>query len=122
MGGNKSPLFQDRQGNPLETLEWARLYEDPAYRMVAVDSNVRENGNMMVSTIWLGLTHPLSGNFETAVLVDGHVVSIERYYTEEEALLGHQDRCRAVLSRDARPDDGFVQEIIDNERKHYGNE
>jgi hypothetical protein len=90
--------YYDREGKPLELLEWARLLEDNAYKRVARD--VLDNGRV-VSTVWLGLGHNLGTYgppliFETMVFPphdEEHLFDDElecgRYATEEEAREGH---------------------------------
>ena len=78
----------------------------------------------MVSTIWEGLDR---GNllyqdgstaliFETALLVNGHIEETWLSHTEEEALEMHNEVCMKFLEREARPEDGHVQTIIDNDK------
>lgn len=117
-------LFWDRQNKPIEdTLVWARLYEDTAYRVVAVDSDGPTSP--MVSTIWEGLdrAHTLGQDgstamiFETALLVDGRISEAWLSHTEEDALWNHRQACLDYLGREPRPEDGHLQTIIDNDRK-----
>ena len=117
-------LFWDRQNRPIEdTLDWARKFEDPAYRLVAVDQDAP--GHPMVSTIWQGLdlAHSLHVSdqsaviFETAYLEDGEVVQAWQWHSEVEALSGHNMICAQFLGRFARPSDGHVRTIIENERE-----
>lgn len=51
-------LYYDRQGKPLDTLEWAPLFESRAYREVAATK--LPNG-VSISTVWLGMDHSFSG-------------------------------------------------------------
>jgi hypothetical protein len=112
------PEFFDRQGQPLEVLEWAKKYEDISYQSVAVDVDDLDSPHIMVSTIWEGMNRPLSlfpettarGIFETAVLVDGVIQDRWRWDTEEQALEGHDNWCVTYLQRHA--DDGTVRRII----------
>ena len=91
--------YYDRLGNPISQKIWAPLFEDTSYRIVAHD-NV---GDMLVSTVWLGLDHRLgSGSpliFETMVF---HATApnfehryrdleMRRYSTEADALAGHAE-------------------------------
>ena len=107
-------MYYDKNGRPLETLEFARLFEDKDYRRVALD----DIGLISVSTVWLGLDHnhapvgpPLI--FESAIIdhstpepmeIGGktlHADKIEiceRYSTLEEALKGHESICDRVRS------------------------
>jgi len=89
------PLHFDRQGNPLETLEWARLFEDRDGRIV---SQVELPNGKWVSTVWIGTgmgygdSRPLI--FETMVFptaIGGRDLDCERYATEAEALAGHAE-------------------------------
>lgn len=58
------PMFFDREGNPIdEVIEWAKKFEDPEYRIIAVDQD--EPGSPMVSTIWQGMD--LARNFRADI-------------------------------------------------------
>lgn len=116
-------LFWDRQNQPIEdTIEWARKYEDDAYRIVAVDSDGPTSP--MISTIWEGLDrgHYLHQDgstaliFETARVVDGDVVEAWLSHTEEDALHNHRQACIDFLGREPRPEDGHVQTIIERSK------
>lgn len=100
------PLFFDRQGQPVEVLDWARKFEELDYRFVA-DQQVR---GWRVVTIWVGIdsgTGFIMGGppaiFETAVFpagdgdadYDGQV----RYATEEAARAGHDQVVAWVMDR-----------------------
>lgn len=62
-------LYFDKEGRPLSTEEWARLFEDNAYRRVALGT--RDLDGVQVSTVWLGLNHRVGPGtpliFETAL-------------------------------------------------------
>lgn len=112
------PMFLSRKGDPMETIEWARAFEDTATRLVAVDLD--EDTQTMVSTIWEGITKTVrGGTFETAVLVQGDIIDLYRWYSEEEAFEGHAGTCRKVLGREPRPEDGYRQRIIDHDTAHH---
>jgi hypothetical protein len=107
-------LFYNRKGEPIENvIEWAKLFEDPAYQIVAVDVDVEvddfDNMHKMVSTIWSGLE---SNMFETAILRDGMIEDFVRTVTEEEALHAHERACQNFLFRDAKPDSGIREEVV----------
>lgn len=123
-------LFWDREGNPIEdTIDWAKKFEDPEYRIVAVDQDFP--GGPMVSTIWQGID--LARNFddsippqiyETALLLpkEGNPDEAnitQSYYsaTEEEARHAHQRLCEDFLNRDAAPNDGHKGEIVAREKR-----
>lgn len=93
--------FFNRKGEPLELLEWAKLYGDSEYRQVALTVI----GNRVVSTIWQGfdprpsLVDTGSNYFETAtwLLGEGGKRDLDTFVvkgtspTEEDALLDHAD-------------------------------
>lgn len=85
--------YYDRQGKPIANmLEWAKLMGDPAYQRVR---HTQINGEVRVSTVWLGLDHNMMGDgpsliFETMVFGGEHDQEMERYSTEEEACAGHE--------------------------------
>ena len=104
-------LYYDRQGQPIEMLDWASKHEDNDYKVIA-QHWVR---GWMVSTVWLGIDHSLNPFrngwpsppviFETMIFppgdeADGDSVWSgeyqERYSTEAAAQAGH-DRALSWL-------------------------
>ena len=86
----------DRQGNKLELMEWARLFEDKKYCRVA--ETILPDGKR-VSTVWLGLDHQFGDGppliFETMIFSDdiegdSDDLDMTRYSTEAEAITGHE--------------------------------
>jgi hypothetical protein len=117
-------LFWDRQNQPIEdTLDWARKYEDPAYRIIAVDQD--SEGAPMVSTIWEGLDRAINLHadadtaliFETAYLEDGRVLEAWLAHSEEEARTRHRMVCLSMLGREPDPESGHVQTIVEREKR-----
>lgn len=85
--------YFDKQGNPLELMEWARLFSQPDYRRVAL-TTLRDGTK--ISTVWLGLNHAWGGGmpliFETMVFLKdskGDDKDQARYSTLAEAEAGH---------------------------------
>lgn len=93
--------FYDREGNPLELLDWARKFEDTPYKSVALTP---VPGGRFISTVWMGFNQSPALQeystphhiFETALLggqnaygVPGVIEVIGRWDTEAEALEGH---------------------------------
>lgn len=83
--------WYDKGGRPLDLMEWARLFEDHAYRRVAED----QIGEVRISTVWLGLNHrhmfpgpPLI--FETMIFGGEGDGEVWRYSTLEQAIAGHR--------------------------------
>jgi hypothetical protein len=84
----------DRQGQPMELMEWARAMENQEYKRVA--ETTLPDGKW-VSTVWLGLDHNFGGGppliFETMVFEspsgDGSLDQ-DRYSTEAGARAGHE--------------------------------
>jgi hypothetical protein len=73
-----------------DLLTWAKWLEDDDHRRVALT----EVGEARISTVFLGLDHSFGGGapvlFETMVFggeLDEHC---QRYYTLEEAMIGHE--------------------------------
>jgi hypothetical protein len=104
-------LYYDRQGAALDTLEWAKKFEDRNYTVLAIDAA----GPLSISTIWVGLDHSFGEDdppliFETAgfVLVNGKrqlpYVFAYRYATEAEALRGHAYIVEAVRLLARKPE------------------
>ena len=81
--------YFDRQGKPIDILEWCRLHEDHDYCRVALDSWMSERGAVTVSTVWLGLDHSFGGRapliFESMVFGPGN--EYQRRYSIEEKIV-----------------------------------
>ena len=90
-------LYYDREGKPLELMEWAEKVEDPSYRRVALE----DRGDVVVSTVWLGVNHALGDGpihiFETMVLGGEYDREMWRYNTEAEAEAGHAEVVELVF-------------------------
>ena len=105
------PLFEstatyfDRQGKPLELMEWSRLCDDDNYKIVKQEWV----GDYFVSTVWIGLNmniwkgHKLI--FETMIFPKDKIDLLkddplfeyqDRYATEEQALIGHEEAVKMV--------------------------
>jgi hypothetical protein len=107
--------YYNKQGLLLpNAVIWARLIEDPAYCNIAVDVEQ----NFMVSTVWEG--HERQGEgpgiFETAILRDGVVVQRFRWRDLDSAEKGHAEIVRKSLLREPRPEDLYLEKIIEAER------
>jgi hypothetical protein len=84
-------MYLDRNGQPLEMMEAAKLLQDVEYKRIAWDVLADET---QISTVWLGLDHGFGGRpliFETMVFPPNSSLDLdcERYETEREALIGH---------------------------------
>ena len=95
------PRYFDRQGKPMELLDWSRKCEDPEYKIVKQE----KVGKYFVSTVWVGLNMSMWRDckiqiFETMIFLNEGSAEdrrndpicdlMHRYATEEEALIGHQ--------------------------------
>jgi len=83
----------DLQGNPIDLLEWSKLFEDVKYRRVA--ETTLPDGTW-VSTVWIGIDHQFGDGtpliFETMVFPSKEELNernVDRHTTETEALAGH---------------------------------
>lgn len=90
-------LFVDRDGAPLDTLEWARLYEQDGYRRVRWDSI--DDDAVIVSTIWQGILGPWNQPFESAVMINGEIKEQFRWSSQSTAIAGHTELCLEFLGR-----------------------
>lgn len=94
--------YYDRQGKPMELMEWAAVFESE-------DNHVANDtiGGVRISTVWLGLDHSFTGGppliFETMIFGGPDDNYTERYSTEEEAQAGHARIVSAV--REGKPPD-----------------
>ena len=84
----------DKDGSPLELLEWAQKLEIEGYNRV--EETTLPDGKW-VSTVWLGLDHQFGDGppliFETMVFQSRDSLDeqdMERYSTIEEAREGHK--------------------------------
>jgi hypothetical protein len=94
--------YYDKEGKPLELLEWAELLKDEEYKRVGLD---RING-LLVSTVWLGLNHSwIPGSppliYETKIFAsDSRDIYQRRYSTLEQAEQGHRDAVNLCFDPD----------------------
>lgn len=90
-------MYYDREGKPISTLDWSKLLNDRAYKVVALDIV----GDVRVSTVWLGLDHGWGNDgappviFETMVFGGKLDEEMDRYSTLADAERGHA----AMLAR-----------------------
>lgn len=97
--------YYDRQGNAMTQAEWIRPFGDPDYKRVAADEITLPDGDVRVSTVWLGLDHAWGDRppriFETMVfgLGGNELLDLDpcwRYSSEDLALAGHAAVVAAV--------------------------
>jgi hypothetical protein len=98
--------YYDRQGQPIDMMTWAQMFEDKAVKVVAQT----KVGDVLVSTAWLGLDHNFLGGppliFETMVFGGLLDQEQERYSTEAQALAGHDQmvaKVKALVSDGDEP-------------------
>lgn len=90
-----SPSYRDKEGNVIDLMKFADLWEDLSYRIIKKDII----GNYHISTIWLGVIYFPNFLFETMVFIGndclkpdfGNEDFIQRYTTLEEAIKGHEE-------------------------------
>lgn len=88
-----SGIYFDKDGSPLDVLEWAGRFEDWDYRLIAKN----EHGRAVVLTVWQGtdVTAGLFGNripcpIDTVVFTpSGSLRVLARLPNEWEAIVGH---------------------------------
>ena len=94
-GNRKNSLLRDRSGNYLSINELTPLLEDLSYKVV----NQEIVNGLYVSTVWLGVIHNNNSLFETIVFDNNtKQLYIERYPTEELAVLGHGKICHKITN------------------------
>lgn len=98
-------LYYDRDGSPLDLMEWAEKFTPDRQRVAKTTI-----GEAEISTVWLGLDHSFSGGppliFETMVFGGPLDQEQDRYTTEEKARAGHEawcERVKAALGESDRP-------------------
>jgi len=88
-------MYYDKDGSPLELMEWAKKFEAPDYKRIA--KTTLPDGKW-VSTVWLGLNH--SWGIDPPLIFETMVFSSEenlrdlatlRYATLKEAEDGHNE-------------------------------
>lgn len=107
--------YYDKEGNPLELMEWAELFEDHEYKIIQQETV----GEYWVSTVWVGLDmgHWSYGDvvpliFETMIFdTAGEEVWCERHPTLEAAKHGHLFAC-TYAEHLLDDDDGDPSSII----------
>lgn len=93
--------YFDRQGEPIDMWQWAKLLDHPNYRVVAQTDMVRDDQTIQVSTVWLGLNHNWSPIgppriFETMIFGGPRDLEQWRYATVEAAQEGHIDTIHSL--------------------------
>lgn len=82
--------YYDKNGKPLNMIQWGELFQNPDYKIVKRD----QIGDVKVYTVWLGMDHGFLNElpiiFETMVFGGEFDQYQERYATEQEALAGHK--------------------------------
>jgi hypothetical protein len=99
--------YFNKDGDPIDLREWARLLDDADYERVALTTL----GDSEVSTVWLGLDHSFGPGpiliFETMVFGGPLSSEEERYTTLAQAQAGHEamvERVRvAAAEQTAKP-------------------
>jgi hypothetical protein len=126
---NAKYMFFDKDGEPIENvIEWAQKFEDPEYRIIAVDQDAP--GQPMVSTIWQGLDLARNFNvdippmiFETVLMIskddnpaEAKIVRSQYTATQEEAERAHRLFCEDHLLREPESADVLKREIVEREK------
>lgn len=80
----------DRSGEPITFQRWCLLFEDRRYQVV----ERTEIGNVLISTVWLGLDHGFGRSdepliFETMIFGGAEAEELYRYASEDEARAHH---------------------------------
>lgn len=91
-------LFLDKEGNELDTMQYAELCENKEYRRIGIDIFEDES---YLSTIWTGIDGHGNGEiFETVYFpINGSVKILERYRTEQEAINGHGEFLKEIKEK-----------------------
>lgn len=97
-------LIYDRAGNPMTEQEWSDSFpstKDGEFGNTRrVGLWVSADGEMRVSTVWLGLDHGFMDEkkiFETMIFGGEHDSECARYPSEEQALYGHHQATLDLL-------------------------
>jgi hypothetical protein len=93
--------YFDLDGRPIDQAAWAQLFKHD--RHIGLDTE----GEVTVSTVWLGLNHNWSGLdppliFETMVFGGAYHEYCQRYSTKAQALAGHDQAVAMVREKAAR--------------------
>ncbi len=85
--------YYDKQGKPIDLLEWVKLFEDASYQVVKQTTI----GKYLISSVWLGTTW-LGVNqgkpqiFETMIFVrDSSETERKWVFSTEQDILKHHD-------------------------------
>lgn len=85
--------YVDRQGKPIELSQWAKLWADMSYRVVAE----HRHGDLVVRTIWEGIA-TIGHLFYVGVSKDGGRTFVDVAHADTEANALHQHE-RVVAGR-----------------------
>jgi hypothetical protein len=89
--------YYDRQGNPISFLRFGILREPPSEYPIVAKSQI---GDILVSTVWLGIDHNFGGRFGSRPLIfetmvfsgaESEEIEMRRYATEDDARAGHAE-------------------------------
>jgi hypothetical protein len=105
LGRTPQPNHYDRAGKPMPMSLWVMALESHLDQRVAEDFIDTDEGQVRVSTIWLGLDmgftyfsqHAVPMIFETMIFGGKHDQSQWRYPTEEAAQAGHDQAVALVV-------------------------
>jgi hypothetical protein len=91
-------MYFDREGQPLELMQWALTFEDRSYRVVCQT----RLSDYFISTVWIGLTNSFNGlpvgTFETAIFKGPEMLDdLFRHDSQGEAVRWHLWVCSMVV-------------------------
>lgn len=87
----------DRDGQPIDMLDWVFKVGDADYRTVAHT----DIDQVEIRTTWVGVAQGFDADsrpiiFETGIYDSGKLIRTRGYASEAEALWGHSDECAAI--------------------------
>ena len=99
--------WYDIDGNPVKLQQLNNKLGNPEYRHIGRHEIPTRQGNILVSTVWIGLDHNYGDGppliFETMIFGGDRDQECHRYSTRQEAVEGHSLVVQSVLHEDLNP-------------------
>lgn len=88
-------MYVDKDLKPLKLEEWAELFENFSYRLIARTPI----GTMTINTVWMGINLPFGTPFETGIFQDGELIEEQSHTTKEQAIDYHLMMVMAYVNK-----------------------
>lgn len=94
-------MFQNRDGQEIDLLEWGDLKEDPDYKLIAQDMVLCPDGRVIhLQTVWFGFVEPAICPCLLNFGSSADLKTVAVYNTEQDAVAGHERLKQLLLKGD----------------------